>query len=282
MNKRDKKMIVFSIVSMIALVIVLGGYWTLNKEQVNLVVKGEELKVSTFKKTVEELLIEQEISYDNDDKIIPPLDTKVVDYMNIEVVDVKQECVEEEEEIPFEVKTVDDNTLLKGKSKIEQEGAPGMKKLTYMLTYENGELVEKALEKEVVSINPTEKIIKNGVKEEIIVASRGETSRNQNTTYSENTGISSSNGGTHMVVEASAYYGHGITSTGTKPKWGTIAVDPRVIPYGTKVYIPQFNMTFVAEDCGGAIKGNKIDIFMNSKSECYNWGRRKIDIYVVG
>lgn len=282
MNKKDKRIIISSIVSMILLVVVLGGYWILNKEQVNLVVKGKELEVSTFKKTVEELLIEQNIAYDEDDKIIPDLETKVVDYMNIEVIDVKQEAVEEEEEIPFEVKTVDDKTLLKGKSKVEQEGVPGKKKLTYVLTYENDKLVEKVLEKEVVSTNPTEKIIKNGIKEEIIVASRGETSRNQNANYSQNTVASSSNGGTHMVVEASAYYGHGITSTGTKPKWGTIAVDPRVIPYGTRVYIPQFNMTFVAEDCGGAIKGNKIDIFMNSRSECYNWGRRKIDIYVIG
>ena len=64
-------------------------------------------------------------------------------------------------------------------------------------------------------------------------------------------------------------------------KWGTIAVDPSVIPYGTKVYIPRFGKTFVAEDCGGAIKGNKIDIFMNSESECNSWGRRSITIQIL-
>lgn len=85
----------------------------------------------------------------------------------------------------------------------------------------------------------------------------------------------------HMVVESSAYCTGTITSTGTKPRWGVIAVDPNVIPYGTKVYIPQFNQVFVAEDTGSAIKGNKIDIFMNSKSEALNWGRRNIDIYVL-
>ena len=84
-----------------------------------------------------------------------------------------------------------------------------------------------------------------------------------------------------MVVESSAYCTGTITSTGTKPRWGVIAVDPNVIPYGTKVYIPQFNQVFVAEDTGSAIKGNKIDIFMNSKSEALNWGRRNIDIYVL-
>ena len=85
-----------------------------------------------------------------------------------------------------------------------------------------------------------------------------------------------------MKVEASAYTGYSTTSTGQKPVWWTIAVDPKVIPYGTKVYIPQFGRTFIANNTGGAIKGNKIDIFMNSKKECYNWGRRTIEIQILG
>ena len=80
---------------------------------------------------------------------------------------------------------------------------------------------------------------------------------------------------------ASAYSGHSTTSTGQKPRWGTIAVDPKVIPYGSKVYIPYFNKTFIANDCGGAIKGTKIDIFMNSSRECYKFGRRNIEIIVL-
>ncbi|MGL5757045.1 MAG: SH3 domain-containing protein [Paraclostridium sp.] len=88
--------------------------------------------------------------------------------------------------------------------------------------------------------------------------------------------------GRSMTVNASAYAGHTITATGTTPKWGTIAVDPTVIPYGTKVYIPKFDMVFTAEDCGSAIKGNKIDIFMNSESECNTFGRQNIEIKVLG
>ena len=84
-----------------------------------------------------------------------------------------------------------------------------------------------------------------------------------------------------IVVSATAYSGDGITATGTKPKWGTIAVDPNVIPYGTKVYIPRFGKTFIAEDCGGGIKGNKIDIFMNSDSQCNSWGVRNISIQIL-
>lgn len=91
----------------------------------------------------------------------------------------------------------------------------------------------------------------------------------------------SSSSNKSMVVSATAYSGDGITATGTKPKWGTIAVDPNVIPYGTKVYIPRFGKTFIAEDCGGGIKGNKIDIFMNSDSQCNSWGVRNISIQIL-
>lgn len=93
---------------------------------------------------------------------------------------------------------------------------------------------------------------------------------------------SNNNSGRLITVNASAYSGHTITSTGTTPKWGTIAVDPTVIPYGTRVYIPMFDEIFIAEDCGGAIKGNKIDIFMNSESETRSFGRKNIEIKILG
>ena len=88
--------------------------------------------------------------------------------------------------------------------------------------------------------------------------------------------------GQHMRVNATAYCGDTITSTGTKPIEGrTIAVDPKIIPYGTKVYIPQFDKVFIAEDCGSAIKGNRIDIFMTSYNRAMDWGIRTIDIYII-
>lgn len=84
-----------------------------------------------------------------------------------------------------------------------------------------------------------------------------------------------------LTVKATAYAGDTITSTGTVPKWGTIAVDPTVIPYGTKIYIPEFDKVFIAEDCGGAIKGNRIDIFMDTEEHCNEWGIRDIEIQIL-
>ena len=88
--------------------------------------------------------------------------------------------------------------------------------------------------------------------------------------------------GTHMVVGATAYCNDPITYMGTIPKVEyTIAVDPAVIPLGSRVYIPQFNKVFIAEDTGSAIKGNRIDIYMKDYDTCMEWGIKYIDIYIL-
>jgi 3D (Asp-Asp-Asp) domain-containing protein len=82
-------------------------------------------------------------------------------------------------------------------------------------------------------------------------------------------------------VQATAYTHTGNpTATGVMPQVGkTIAVDPRVIPLGSKVHIEGMG-TFIAEDTGGLIKGHIIDIFMNTEQECINWGRQNIKVTV--
>ena len=73
----------------------------------------------------------------------------------------------------------------------------------------------------------------------------------------------------------------GITATGTKAKAGrTIAVDPSVIPYGTEVIIN--GHTYIAEDCGGAIKGDKIDVFFDTHEEALKFGRKQLAVKIAG
>ncbi len=78
----------------------------------------------------------------------------------------------------------------------------------------------------------------------------------------------------------------GYTATGAKCEVGVVAVDPKVIPLGTKLYIETTDGSFVygycsAEDTGGAIKGNKIDLAMNTKAECFQFGRRQVKVYIL-
>lgn len=266
-------------------------YSTLYKEDINLNIKGNESIISSNKETVRDLLDEQNINYDEDDIIKPSLDEKLKNGMNIEFIDVKKTKRIEYTNIDFETKTVDDDNLLKGETEISQEGKLGKQKQTYENIYENGKLIESNLITSEIEKSPVEKVIKKGTKEEIIeevIVKNNEVQNEIQEKNNEASIVNESNAKTNDInkdnkihVEATAYSGHSITATGTKPKWGTIAVDPTVIPYGTKVYIPKFDMVFTAEDCGGAIKGNKIDIFMNSKNESYTWGRRNIEIYIL-
>lgn len=88
-----------------------------------------------------------------------------------------------------------------------------------------------------------------------------------------------------LSMEASAYLptdgnGAGITATGAIARRGIVAVDPNVIPLGTRVYIPGYG-TAVAADTGGAIRGNKIDLCMESYGEAINFGRRSVDVYIL-
>ena len=274
MNLKKNKMIKIALLTSMISITILGGYSKLNKE-VTLIVNGEEKQISTFKYDVQDLLVAECVKYDNNDIVTKNLDEKLNDGMEIEVINVTEEVIKESKSVPFEVNVVEDKDLLKGQTKVEEEGKAGENQLVYKITYHNGKQVEKIFVEEVVSEKPINKIVKKGTKvEEVKVASsRGESSRKISSNVNSK--------GKHMSVVATAYTGDSITSTGKKPKWGTIAVDPKVIPYVTKVYIPQFNKTFIAEDCGGAIKGNKIDIFMNDESSVYNWGRKTIDIYIV-
>ena len=88
-----------------------------------------------------------------------------------------------------------------------------------------------------------------------------------------------------LTMESTAYYGHSITASGLKPVRNpngvsTIAVDPNVIPLGTKVYVSGYGVA-IAADTGGAIKGNSIDVFLNTHEECMSWGRRQVTVQIL-
>lgn len=86
-------------------------------------------------------------------------------------------------------------------------------------------------------------------------------------------------------MSATAYTGHGLTALGLKPVrdpngLSTVAVDKNVIPLGSKVYVEGYGYA-IASDTGGAIKGNKIDLYFNTLEECYSFGRRTVTVHVI-
>lgn len=118
--------------------------------------------------------------------------------------------------------------------------------------------------------------------------SNNTTSNNSsNSSSSNNTNSSNSNtsGKKTFTMEATAYSGHNTTAMGPRPVRepngiSTVAVDSSVIPLGSKVYVEGYGVA-IASDTGGAIKGNKIDLFMNSESECLQFGRRPVTVTIL-
>lgn len=130
------------------------------------------------------------------------------------------------------------------------------------------------------SINDTKIDIDNINNETVNVA--------ENTNFEENIVEKSYYDGDYIAVydmEATAYLptdgdGYGITATGIPATYGVAAVDPAVIPLGSRLYIPGYGEA-IAADTGGAIYGNRIDLCMESYSECMNFGRRYVTVYVL-
>lgn len=88
-----------------------------------------------------------------------------------------------------------------------------------------------------------------------------------------------------LTMEATAYLptdgdGYGITATGIPATYGVAAVDPYVIPLGTRLYIPGYGEA-IAADTGGAIIGYRIDLCMESYDECMQFGRRNVTVYIL-
>lgn len=98
-------------------------------------------------------------------------------------------------------------------------------------------------------------------------------------------GNNSNNSISSYSMTATAYTGNGFTATGLKPVrdpngLSTVAVDPNVVPLGSKVYVEGYGYA-IASDTGGAIKGNKIDLYMNSEAECISFGRRTVTVNII-
>lgn len=119
-------------------------------------------------------------------------------------------------------------------------------------------------------------------------AAKNNAANSSNTTNSNNSSSQPSSDGKYkktLSMEATAYSGGTLTAMGLKPVRdpggiSTIAVDPSVIPLGSKVYIPGYGYA-IASDTGGVIKGNIIDLYMNSHDECISWGRRQVTLHIV-
>ena len=178
--------------------------------------------------------------------------------MTLSLTSITEKTVAETKEIPFKTIERANPNMAMGTKKVVQEGQNGVSSIISKEIYHGNELIETKFVEEKVATPVQDKIVEYGT-----------------------TGMINGYAYTKQIsAKVTAYTPfdagcNGITSTGTTAKKGVIAVDPRVIPLGTKVYIPGYGVAVAAD------KGNRIDVCFATKAEAYGWGVRNVPVYIL-
>ena len=235
-----------------------------NMQSVVINIDGAPRMVSTDKETIGELLEDLDKTIDtdfflNDAEEEDPIEAM----MTISLTSITEKTVAKTKEIPFETIERANPKMAIGTTKVVQEGQNGVTSLISKEVYHGSELIETKFVEEKITVPVQNKIVEFGT-----------------------TGIIHGHAYTKQIsAKVTAYTPYdagcnGITATGTTAKKGVIAVDPSVIPLGTKVYIPGYGVA-VAQDTGGAIKGNRVDVCYMTKNEAFSWGVRNVPVYIL-
>ncbi|MCL6605995.1 MAG: ubiquitin-like domain-containing protein [Paenibacillus sp.] len=267
-------------------------------KQFSLTADGETKTLYTTEGTIAQTINKLGIELKGSDKIFPSLDTTVAANMEIKIVRINKQTVERTESLPFRIIKTADPSLTKGTVRVAQAGKPGVMIQYIEKVYQDGELASmRMIGKEVQTVTK-DKIIAVGTKPipipKPVVAVKTSTTTSKSTKVSANsTNVTSKAGvdfdykkvikNVSMTAYSSEEPGIGTrTASGTRVTEGrTIAVDPDIIPMGWWVYIEGLGFRR-AEDTGGAINGNKIDVYYDSLSNARNFGRKSRTVYVIG
>ncbi len=231
---------------------------------------GAEYRCRTAPCTAEEAVRAAGVYLSRLDEVDLGRDEVLTEACALRVTRVRESYETVVESVPYSTQRIDDNTLRSGLTRLVQSGVSGKRDAVYRVVFRDGEEVSRELIASKTVKEPQTRIVATGTRVEESSRETSSSSRSE-----------SLSGAKSFTVSATAYTHTGNrTRTGTWPKVGTIAVDPRVIPLGTRLYVEGYGYG-VAEDTGGAIKGNKIDLFMETTSACYNWGRRSVTVYIL-
>ena len=310
MKKEEKASIsIMRIICISIILILISGIGVMavntNLKDVKIILQnGYEMAVLTGKETVSEILEENNIVLEENQKTIPDLEAqvnagesiKITDksYNEVQIANISEEGVEtsleqllenyapitekivvEQVLIPFETITKNaTGTTQNTKNKVLQQGKDGLKEITYKIKYQNDVEIEKTVISEKIIKEPQDKIVQ--VQKNITTTSRGSSLPRTTST-----------GASGQIYKITAYCScakccgktTGITASGTRATAGRTIAAPAKFAFGTKLSLN--GKVYTVEDRGGAISGNRIDLYVSSHAEALAWGVRYLPVSVV-
>lgn len=291
-------------------------------QMVTVINRGAQSVIGTYGETAGSLLARMGITPGTGDTLSCSSETQTYDGMTIELVHTETRIEEEDTTVPYPVNYYEDPDLEPGAEIVLVAGQNGLTHVKSEVTYRNGKEVSRVIVQETVKTKPVTQLVIRGVDRTIMeqpadpepaeqaapAASSGTASGSPSSGSSSSGGsrydgsaetsgnvIMTSSGESYTYVDVmtcsataytcEGYVGH--TYSGTLARVGAIAVDPTVIPLGTKMYVVSNDGQYVygycvAEDIGGGIKGNKIDLYFDTYAECWDFGVRMCTVYILG
>lgn len=274
---------------------------------VNLIVGQDASTIYTMATDVAQLLREANVDVTERDTVLPDASTPIREGMTI-TVNTNRDVVQYESQlIPYDMVEEEDDTLEEGVKKTVQVGVPGLERTRYALTVENGTITNRTKTDVETLRKAMPQIIKVGTKKVTEPVTEPTTADESSPFIPEaeveiaeppkTDDVLDFSSAKQLLVEATAYTnnpedtvtydgrvltrsGYDVTDTILFEGMRIIAVDPAIIPLGTRVYVEGIGMA-IALDTGSAIKGQKIDIMMDEKEEAVTFGRKPLTIWVI-
>lgn len=291
-------------------------------QMVTVINRGAQSVIGTYGETTGSLLARMGITPGTGDTLSCSSETQTYDGMTIELVHTETRIEEEDTVVPYPVNYYEDPDLEPDAEIVLVAGQNGLTHVKSEVTYRNGKEVSRVIVQETVQAKPVTQLVIRGVDRTIMEqpadpepAEQAAPAASSGTASGSSSSGSSSSGGSRydgsaetsgnvimtssgesytyvdvMTCSATAYTCEGYvghTYSGTLARVGAIAVDPTVIPLGTKMYVVSNDGQYVygycvAEDIGGGIKGNKIDLYFDTYAECWDFGVRMCTVYILG
>ena len=250
---------------------------------VNVISDGETHKLLLQEGDVQSALDAASVTLGKEDSADAKLDAPLTEGMEIHISRVTYEEETQTESVDYAVKEVDSSSLYVGETKVQTKGVEGERTIVYRNKLVNGNVVDTEEISNEITKEPVDKVVLVGTKKR----PSGYASISSDGTLVDHNGNQVSYKRA-LTGRCTAYTGGGWTATGRPAQYGNIAVNPDVIPYGSKLYIcsPDGSIVYgyaTAADTGGFASMGYImaDLYYDTYQECANFGVREMTIYVL-